>query len=167
MDISNLKNKILNIGIILLGGIIAVNIYKAQIKEINSLKERNEMEVKKNQLLEEIEMLNEKIQLYKNFINNKEINSIINTLRNIAKDSSVKIIAVKPMGEQKYPRYTKYPFALTLEAKSYHDIGNFIENLENHSDIYVPNSANIKSSGDDRSMSFSLQIETVLFGDQK
>lgn len=166
MNISDIKNKILNIGIVLLGCIIAFNIYKDQMKDINFLKERNESESKKNQLLEEIGILSKEVQLYKKFINNKEIKLIINTLRNIAKESSVKIVAIKPAVEQKYPQYTKYPFDLTVETENYHFIGKFISELESHPDIYLVNSAVINSAVQE-TMSVTLHIETVLFGDQK
>lgn len=169
---ANYKNKILNFAVIFIAIIAGFNIYKKQIKIVDSLKQKKELETRKNRILVGLLELEKKINFYKDFVNKKDISSVVNTLNSIAKESGVKIISLKPLEEQTFPLYTKYPFSLTLNARTYDDIGVFISNLENSGDIYVITSVAIKparapkdgSSEDQKNdLVLELALNTFLF----
>lgn len=130
------KNKILNIGLIILTVIIASNMYRNKAKDVQLLNAKKDTELKKNSALEQIKQLEKSIESYKNIFNKKDASLIINTINNIARDSNVKIISIKPSNERKESVYTSYPFLLTVSADNYHCIGKFISGIESHPDIY-------------------------------
>lgn len=146
MDIGSFtehKNKILNIALILIVLAVSNNIYKKQQKVINSLKQAKAQEIKKNEVLNELVKLNQEIGLYKDFVNKKDISSIVNRLGNLADESKVKIVSIKPGQEESFPVYTKYQFQMTVNVDSYHNIGKFISKLENNPDVYFIESVKI------------------------
>lgn len=138
------KNKVVNIVIIILALLIANNIYKGQAKNIAMLRDKKEAELEKNAVLNEIVKLEKKIAATKNMVNSKDISTTINTLSNLAKDSSVKIVSLRPQTEKDYPFYVKYSFDLNVKSSSYHQIGKFISRLENSTDIYAVELINIR-----------------------
>lgn len=146
MDIGSFtehKSKILNIVLILIVLAVSSNIYKKQQKVIESLKLAKEQEIKKSGVLNEIVKLNREIRLYKDFVNKKDISSIVNRLGNLADESKVKIVSIKPGQEENFPIYIKYQFQMTVNVDSYHNIGKFISKLENSPDIYFIESVKI------------------------
>lgn len=131
------KNKLLNAVIILVALLIANRIYKAQTATLVSLKGRKALEIKKNAVLGEISQSEKRLNLYKSSLNKKDASLVMNTVNNLARDSGVKIVSIKPQSEKRYPVYIKYPFDLNVEAESYHAIGKFISKLESHPQIYL------------------------------
>lgn len=142
--INRYKNYILNIIIIGLVLIIAMNIHKNQTKNIALLRETKKLEIRKNAVLGDIAQSEEKIRVFKDAVNKKDISSTMNTVSNIAKDLSIKIISFKPQSERNYTFYVKYPFDLSISAPDYHSIGKFISKLENHPDIYTVDRISIR-----------------------
>ncbi len=139
------KTKILNIALIILTVIIAPNVYKSNARSIASLNIRKDTESKKNGVLGEISQSEKMIKFYKNLFNKKDASLVINTINNIARDSNVKIISIKPGAEEQEPVYTRFPFVLTVSADSYHGIGKFISKIENHPDVYFVDAISIKT----------------------
>ena len=177
MDLINLineyrknKNKILNILIIIVALFFARRIYIIQTKNINSLSEKKDAELKRKELLEDISQAEKKVGSYKSVINNKDISLVINTLRNIARDSSIKIVSIKPQTEQDYLVYTKYFFDLVITAGDYHRIGKFMSKIESHPDIYIVENISIRSNleakmrGKDKidKLTVNLRLSTIL-----
>jgi len=141
----NIKN-IVNILIILITLIVAINLFKSQGRNIQLLKERQEQETKKNALLGNISQLEKKIVPYKNTFNKnkKDISLVLNTVSNIANESNMKIISIRPNKEQDFPEYSKYSFDLVAGTDSYHVLGQFISNLESHPDVYMVDRFDLK-----------------------
>lgn len=165
---SKYKSQIANLLIILILVIIAINIHKNQNKNVISATEKKDTEMKKNKILKEISQLEGKIDTLRAMVNNKDVNMAINTLGNIAKESSVKISSVRPATEQDFPLYVKYPFELRVEANSFHAIGKFIGKIESHTDIYTVESMEIEpqlniQEGRLERVIAGLRINTVLF----
>ncbi len=146
-DIINYKNKIMHAIIIIFALIIAKNLYKSQTRGIESLREKKELEIKRIAVLGDINELTKLTKLYKDLVNKKDISSIINRISRIAIDSGVNIVTINPAREQVYPMYIKYPFHLVVNTKHYDNIGRFISKLENNPDIYIVDSAEIKTAG--------------------
>jgi Tfp pilus assembly protein PilO len=157
------KNKILNLAVIMVAFIIASNIHKQQTKEIESLKSKKNMETKKNTAIENISKLEKSINVYKNVLVKKDVSSVINTVSNIAKESGVKIISVRPVSEKKYPDYIKFPFSLMLSAADYHTLGRFISKIESYQDVYLVEAMDIRSQEQKKELTVNLTISSIAF----
>lgn len=158
----NIK-KIVNIAIIILALIISSNIYKQQAKEIESLKIKNDLEAKKNAVIESIGKQEKTINAYRNLLIKKDAGSVINIISNIAKDSEVKIASIRPGQEQRFPDYINMPFSLTLSAPNYHALGNFISRLESYKDVYMVEVIEIKSESQSKELTISLTVSSIAF----
>lgn len=137
------KSKVLNFGIIVLALFIAFQIYKSSDEQVNSLTQQKEDELKKNQAVEEISGLEKKIEGYKKIFVKQDIGSVIDTISNIAKSCSIKIVSIKPGTEEAYRDYIKSVFLITLNAPNYHSLGNFISQIESYKDIYIVDEVSI------------------------
>lgn len=149
MDLTSLitqhKNKILNIVVIIVALFIVNNIYKGQQANTLRLKEKRDVEIKKSEVLKEVSQLDKKFKALKGAVNKKNIASVINTLNNLARDSSLKIISLRPQGQKEFPAYIKYTYNLAVAAPDYHSIGKFIGRLESSEDIYLVEGIKISS----------------------
>lgn len=157
------KNKILNLAVIIVAFIIAGNIYKQQTKDIESLKSKNNMETKKNAVIENISKLEKSISAYKNFLAKKDASSVINTISNIAKESGVKIASVRPLAEQRYPDYIKSPFSLALSAPNYDSLGRFISKIESYQDVYMVEAIEARFHEQAKELTVNLTVSSIAF----
>ncbi len=167
-NLINSRNKIVNGIIILCAIIISYNIYNKQAQGIAVLKQSKELELKKNDVLREIILSENRITTYKHFVNNKDISSIIYKLHNIANDSGVLMKSIKPLDIHSYPVYVSYPYVLSVSARTYADLGKFISMLENSPDVYLIESTSISPvfKGDDplpESITVGISLYTILF----
>lgn len=157
------KNKLLNLAVIIIAFIIASNIYKQQTREIGALKSKSNTETKKNTVIENISKLEKSIGSYKNLLAKKDAGSIINTVSNIAKESGVKIVSVRPIAEQRQADYIKFPLNLVLSVPNYHTLGNFISKIETYQDVYVVESIDIRFQEQAKELAVSLIISSIAF----
>ena len=139
------RKRVLSIGIIILTLVITLIIYRIQIKKVESLHVNKDTEQKKNEVLNEISRSEKTVKLYKNLLSQKDVSSVMNTISDIARDSNVRLVSIRPGNEEKQPLYTKYPFILVIGADNYHVIGKFISSIENQSDIYFMDAISIRS----------------------
>jgi len=140
MDIGKLvnsKNKVLNIVIIAAALFIGYSVYTGEAKKIVELKQKKELELKKDELLKSVIKLEDKVNVYKKFINSKDVSSIMNRLFTIAGESKVKINSLRPAASIDFSTYVKYPYMLAATAGSFNRVGNFLSALENSRDIYI------------------------------
>jgi len=140
------KNKVFKYAIILFSLIVANNVYKKQVSDVEKLKSKNQMEAKKIGVLDEISGLERELGSYKNLLAKKDTGTIINTINNIAKESGLKIVSIRPAQEQRYQGYIKFPFYLMLSTSDYHALGRFISRIESHQDVYIVEAVDIKYS---------------------
>lgn len=157
------KNKLINIAIIILAVIIASNIYKKQAKDIQAFREKNNVEIKKNKVLQDIRKLEDKINAYKYLLAGREANLTINNISSIAKETSVKIISIRPESQQRHSDYILIPFNLTLNAPNYDALGNFISRLESNETVYIVNSIDIKSESLRGDLTVNLRVSSVKY----
>lgn len=169
MDIIPLINKakahLLNIIIIVIAVIIAFNNSKTKAHDRKLLKDRINTELSKNEVLRDISNLEGRFTSLKKRINNKAISLVISLLGNMAKESDVRIILIKPQKENYLGVYTKYPFELVVSAKSYHKIGKFISIIENSPDIYIVENMVITSNPNEKEedkVIIKLVLNTIL-----
>lgn len=131
-----LKENIFSVVVISICLMVAFKIYNGNQAVIASLKQTEETERKKNEVLQEISGLEKGFQSLKDKVNNKAITSIIYSLTTLAKNSDVKITYIRPEGEANAGTYLKYPFELSVSASSYHKLGKFVSRLENAPEFY-------------------------------
>jgi len=144
------RKKIISIIIIILTLIIVLSIYGTQSKKIESLRAAKDAQMKKNEVLQQIAQSEKTIKLYKELVGKKDAYTVMNTIDSIVKESSVRLISLKPETERGYPLYIEYPFSLVVATNSYHAIGKFISNIENHPDIFFIDAMSIKANGENQ-----------------
>lgn len=137
------RNKIVNSLIIIAAVFFAFKIYIAQMKPIASLNQAKDMEIKKNELLKGIGEIEQRLNLYYDFVNKKNVAKLIDIIGDIAEKTLVKITSLRPAAEEEQSLYVKYPFDLKLECDSYHKIADFISKIESHPDVFLIESAAI------------------------
>lgn len=166
------KNKILNFGMIFLLLFIALQIYKYGVRQMNSLAEQRENELKKNKVIENIVSLEKQIGVYKKVLVKKDLGSVMDTMSSIAKASAIKIISIKPIKEETYTDYLKSSFLITAQTPNYHSLGNFISQLESYKDIYLVDEVTVissvsgyagESSNKSTGLNVNLKISTIAY----
>ncbi len=139
-------NQIINIVILCLAGLLAINIFKGQNKKINELRQIQEEQKQKNEILYRIEDLKNRIEFYKEKFKREDRREIINTITSLATATGVKIISLAPVEQiswdikSKSEIYDKVFFKLTIQVDSYHELGRFISRLENNTVMFAVNS---------------------------
>lgn len=131
------KSKILNIGFIFLILFFSFQIYKFGNLRINFLMEQKKAELKKNKVMEDITVFEKKINGYKEVFVKKDMSLVMDTIANIAKNSSVKIVSMKPVNEEIFADYIRSSFLISVHSFNYHALGDFISRIESHRDIYL------------------------------
>lgn len=162
------KSKIVNV--VIFCGLLyfASGIYKKQTAKINSLVEKKEIEIQKNGVFKEISQLQAVIANYRAFFNNKDISQEADTISSLAAACSVKILSFKPLAEENFSVYRKYPFDLKIETEDYHKLGKFVAKLESHPHFFNVDSAKITSPAGERGKSrlnANLEISTIFLKD--
>jgi Tfp pilus assembly protein PilO len=155
-----------NVSLLVIALIIAFKIYNKQVTNIGLLNQQKNAEMEKNKVLLKLGELGVKVKAYKEYINSKDLSSSINTISELARDSTVEITSIRPAGEEDHGIYIKYPYDLKVASDSYHNIGNFISKLENHPSVFLVESAGITpGAGQDESqpekVSVDLRISTI------
>lgn len=158
------KNKILNIGIIVLALYLAFQIYKSLDNQANFLLLQKDNELKKNIAIEDIVAFEKKIDGYKRVLIKKDLGSVMEAISAIARSCSVKIISIKPGNEEKFSTYVKTSFSLVVSAPNYHSLGDFISQVENDKDIYIIDDININLVKNARPQE---EVKTILNVDLK
>ncbi len=164
------KNKVLNFGVIILALFTAFQIYKSADKQLNSLIQQKDEELKKNKAAEEIAGLERKIGGYKKIFVKEDVGSVIDTISNIAKNCLIKIVSIKPGNEEAYPDYVKSAFLITVNTPNYHSLGNFISQIESYKDIYMVDEVSIASAeikqpfeSTNTNLNVNLKISTISY----
>lgn len=139
------KSTILNIGIIILALVVALQFYKSASNQITSLIEQQNNELEKNKVAVEIATLEKKAEAYKKVFVKKDLASVMDIISGVAKGTSVKILSVKPNSEEALDNYLSSSFLITLNVPSYHALGEFISKIENHQEICLVNEVKINS----------------------
>ncbi|MCX5699034.1 MAG: type 4a pilus biogenesis protein PilO [Candidatus Omnitrophica bacterium] len=163
-------NKIINFGVIILALVIALRLHKSANDQVSSLIQQQNNELEKNKVIEEIAALEKKAEIYTKVFVKKDLAGIMGVISDIAKDTSVKIVSVKPYAEDELENYFNSSFLITLTAPSYHALGDFISKIENHKDIYLVSEISINSivsnpgaKGAQADLGVNLKINTISY----
>jgi Tfp pilus assembly protein PilO len=166
------KNKLVNGGVIILAVFIAFYLYGLQAQQLVSLRESKNEEIKKSEIIESLNKVEKKISKYKQIFTKKDLGSVIDAMTEIARDSQVQVISVKPGPEERKADYIKTSFFIVVRVADYHALGNFISKVENYKDLFMVEEVNISSvSGNQPDMGaedapgldISLRISTITY----
>jgi hypothetical protein len=141
------KTTIVNFGLIILAIVIALQFYNSTNVQIEALDQQQKNELEKNKVIQDIAAIEKKTEIYKKIFVKKDLGSVMDIISGIAKSTSVKIISIKPYGDETVDNYLKSSFLITLNAPSYHALGDFISKIENSNEIYLISEINIGTSG--------------------
>ncbi|MDD5281574.1 MAG: type 4a pilus biogenesis protein PilO [Candidatus Omnitrophica bacterium] len=161
------KTKIINAGIILLAIFIALYLYSMQNQQLDTLVENKNEEIKKSEVIESLNRVEKRIDSYKQTFSRKDLGSVIGALTDIAKDTRVQVISVKPGAQQQYPEYIKTSFLIVVRVADYHALGQFISKVENYRDLFLVEDINISTVNNqtdkraERNLDISLKISTI------
>ncbi len=142
---SRVKNKFLDIVLVLLTIIIAYSIYKNQNSTLASLKSNIKKQIDRNEVLERIIKLEKKMDSYRQVLKVQDASELINTINNVARASGINILSIRPEIKKVLPAYEKQIFSISITAENYHLLGRFISKLESSSDFYLIEFFNIRS----------------------
>lgn len=142
------RKRVLSVVIVIITLIVSSVIYRNQSEKIEALRVKEDAELKRNDVLNEISRAEKTIKLYKNLFPRKDIASVTNAINGMARESKVSVISFKPGNEQSQQLYVATPLNLAIESDSYHSIGNFISRMERQAEAYFLNSLTIKTRGD-------------------
>ncbi len=168
MDLSAMlnknKNKVFGLAIILLSFMVAYRIYEWQALQLKLLNDRIVEENKKNQVLTDISKLEGEVEVYRKLLTKNDASSMMSDINNIARDTGVKIISIRPSGENASPEYTKYMFDLSVEAPDYNTLAKFVNKLETFERVYLVEVSNIESPfyNKDKELRTNLRISAVV-----
>ena len=169
--LSKNKSKIINVGVIVAALFIALYLYSMQNQQIASLDESKSEEIKKSEIIEDLNRVEKRINSYKQTFTKKDLGSVIGAMTDIAKDTKVKVISVKPGLDQQYPEYVKTSFLIVVRVADYHALGQFISKVENYKDLFLVEDVNItaaenlqndKKAGKDLDISLKISSITCL-----
>lgn len=150
-----------NIGLLIIAAMVAVNIYKSQLKQIEKLRQEQESEKTKTNLLEDIESLEQKLQAYKEILTPKDTSTIMNTINTLAQESGLKILSFRPGNEHSYQEHTAVPFYLEVNSPDYHSLGRFISKIESFRDVYIVESMNIRQDPQTNALVVNMTLSTI------
>jgi hypothetical protein len=140
------KNKIINFAIIILALIVAFQFYRSANDKVGALNLQKNDELEKNKVVEKIVNLEKRAEAYKKVFVKKDLASVMDTISGIAKNTSIKIISVKPSVEEVLDNYLKSSFLITLSSPGYHALGDFISKVENNNDVFLVSDMSISSA---------------------
>lgn len=148
--LSKNKNKLINAGIVVAAVFVSLYLYAMQSQQIITLEESKNQEVQKSEVIDSLNLAEKRIGAYKNTFTRKDLSLVIGDMTEIAKDTKVKVISVKPGIEQSYSDYIKSSFLIVVNVPDYHALGQFISKLENHKDMFFVEDVNISTFSDSR-----------------
>lgn len=161
--VSRNKNSLFALVIILFSLIIAYRIYEWQTAQLNSLNSKISEEKKKNIVLADIGNLESEFNVYKTLLAKHDSSMVMSDVNNIARDTGIKIISIRPLGESASDDYTKYKFVISIESPDYNSFAKFINRLETFERVYLVEDSNIESLSynKDKELRANLRISTV------
>jgi len=139
------RNIVVNVGVLFVAFLIMRSIYGYQNNKINDLRRTRDIEIRKNELLKKIDESEKRIEAYQRAFGKKEVSEVVNAITQIARDSKVRIISIRPGGEKKQDHFSELMVDVNVHAADYHSVGEFVSRLENSAYAYTVNYLYIKS----------------------
>jgi len=161
--INKSRNKAINLAVIILSLVIAMNIYKGHLVRLEGLKAQISEENKKGKVLSGIKQLSEEVDAYRRLLVWKESSLSMAELNNLARESEIKISSIKPLGESALPEYSRYIFELSVVSPDYDRLAKFVNKLEVYKDVYLVDLLDINSTSynKDKELNATLRVSTI------
>ena len=134
--VNKYKNTFINLIVLGVGITIAFQVYKNQTATIAALEQKKETEIKKNVVLKDIKKQEKIIQFYKDNLNREDMGTFIVSVNEIAKQTGVKIVSLKPNPAEDIGVVRKSTLSLLVSSDNYHKLGKFINAIETLPDFY-------------------------------
>jgi Tfp pilus assembly protein PilO len=167
MDALKAKNKAVNLIVLFAGVIVALQLYKGNLKKMEALRLEQENEKKKNELLAQISGLEAKLDTFKNTLARKDVNTVMNAITMLAQETGLKIMSFRPSIDQPYDEYVKSPYSLEVSAPDYHALGRFVSRVESSQDLYVVDRMSIRpSTMDSKELVADVVLATVALAEK-
>lgn len=167
MDALKAKNKVVNLVVLIIGVVVAMQLYQGNLKKIEALRGQQEAEKKKNELLFEISQLEGKLDAFRSTMSPKDVNTVMNALTVLAQETGLKIMSFRPSVDQPFPEYVKSPYNLEVSAPDYHSLGRFVSKVESAADMYMIDKMNIRTSSfDSKELIAEMTLVTVSIAQQ-
>ena len=163
------KSQLLNVIVIGLALFVAFKIYSNQAQAVANLRAQKDNETKKMAIFKDIQDNQERLRIYKAYINQKDLSSVITIITDIAKQAAVDVISVRPAQEEAKEFYTRYPLNVIITAESYHNLADFIARLESDPSIFAVEELRVTTSSlsedGSEALKADLRVSTVLAND--
>ncbi len=163
------QKQALRLTIIGIAVVLCLGIYQKDKTALTALESQIDTEKSKNIALKSLEMVDKMSFKYKELINNKDIEKSVDVIQEMASRANVKIDSLNSKSEEYGDVFVSYPYALSLTAKNFHEIGKFLSLLESHSNIYIIRDLKIKPvqnfDGEYDSVKAEISVFTVLLRD--
>lgn len=162
-QVDKYKNAVINMAVVIIALVIAVNIYNGKTAEINSLKLKINEEEKKNLELEEIGRTEKKKGAYKKLFVKKEASEVMADINDIANAAGVSVLSVKPSQSDSTTDYSKDAFEIAVKARSYDILAKFINSLESFASVYMIDDMAVDSSEEfsKKGLTVTLRISSI------
>jgi Tfp pilus assembly protein PilO len=157
------KNKIINLGIFILAIVVAWNIYNKLGQDKAALEQKQELEKKKNVVLENIRQLEIKIDSYKNLLPAKDASVVMGTLSTLARQSGGNLLSIKPGTGERKQDYIEVPFDLVVSCANYHTLGKFISAIESYQDVYQVEIVQVRPEGEKNELTADIKVNAIIF----
>lgn len=156
------KNKFLNIVLVIITIIVSLNIYKKHAGQAESITIQKDSELKKKKVLESIVYSEKMIEAYKRLLVRKDPSFVMNSINNLARDSGIEVLSIKPVSEMQQVFSIRIPYDLTIRADNYHSLGKFISRLESHQLVLMVDSMSIKYDNQTRKINANLKLSYIV-----
>lgn len=140
------KLMIITIVVLILTFIISIKIIGANSSKVNSLKQQIAEASEKLALRKDMEKLNSiKTQYIKNLYATSDSSKLRNIISNIARQSAVNVVSLKPMARDSVGNFTIISFEAKVRT-TYNNLGSFIAGLESLPEITSVTKASIQAT---------------------
>lgn len=160
-DNAIMKNRLVNAGVLIVLLIVAAKVYQGRISEMARLKEQQEEEHKKNNLLDNIEVLEKKLDAFSGMLRDRDEGVIMNVVNSAAQEAGLKLESVRPGAPQRYQQYIKTPYFIESRARSYHVMGQFIAKMESNQVVFIIERVNIRKDALGKELLAQITLSSV------
>lgn len=143
------QNLILGFLIFFIGLIVVKNTHQNQNKKIASLKDQIRQLEEKENILKEIQILEKKIERYKERFTKKDVSSLIEELTRNAGICNLKVSSIRPEPEKLKENFVWQPITMELTG-GYHNLGRFLALLEKNPQIKIEEIRTSKIVGEEK-----------------
>lgn len=164
VTINKYKNVLSNVALILIALFVGFKVHNGEEAKYAVLSKVKEDELRKNDALKAISDTQMNVKAYQSAINKKDMSNIVGSIGKIARDSSVRITSIRPDNEVDLRLYTKFNYELSCATSGFHNIGKFLEALENAPELFSIENMSIspKQVDERKVVGFDLKISTIL-----